>query len=322
MAVQLEPKSSGTPYFWKEQSIRWSQKAPYVAPLPMLTRVTWDTGGSAAFSNVSRPSPDPATVSKAYARLVDSSHEQTQWFVNFHEREQAISQIVTAAGTLLKAFRLVKRGQFSLAAKQLAVPLESGKYHHSKNVANAWLSLHFGWVPLVQDIHSALEILDRPPKDMKIKGSAKSALTTWGSLDMYGSGIKNSSTFQCRMGARQIITDARLAQMSSLGLVNPASVAWELVPYSFVVDWFSNVGQVLSSYTDFVGIELVDSYTTLYQDYRREYWSMWRCIYTRRDILVERSLGITKPRLYLHAEWPSPVRALTAISLLVQHLRG
>ena len=242
--------------------------------------------------------------------------------MNFYEREQAISQIATSAGTLLKAFRLVKRGQFTLAAKQLAVPLASGKYRHSKNVANAWLSLHFGWVPLVQDIYSALEILDRPPRDMKIKGSARSGLSTWGQLDMYGSGIRNSSTYACRMGARQIITDAHLAQISALGLVNPASVAWELVPYSFVVDWFSNVGQVLNSYTDFVGIELVDGYTTLYQDYRREYWSSWRVLFTRRDILVKRSLGITKPRLYLHAEWPSPVRALTAISLLVQHLRG
>lgn len=34
---------------------------------------------------------------------------------------------------------------------------------------------------------------------------------------------------------------------AALGLTNPASVAWELVPFSFVVDWFAPVGDWLNA---------------------------------------------------------------------------
>lgn len=35
--------------------------------------------------------------------------------------------------------------------------------------------------------------------------------------------------------------------LSSFGVTNPASLAWELLPFSFVVDWFLPVGDFLSS---------------------------------------------------------------------------
>jgi hypothetical protein len=34
----------------------------------------------------------------------------------------------------------------------------------------------------------------------------------------------------------------------SLGMVDPLQVAWEIVPYSFVVDWFLPVGSFLSAW--------------------------------------------------------------------------
>lgn len=319
-ATPLRTRGNGQTY-WKEQQ-GWVQTPPYDDPLPYDCRVTTAQYG-ASFSNVlPADAINVEATNMAYSRLVDSSHEQTQWVVNFLEREQMISQIATTAGTLLKAFRLVKRGQVSLAAEQLAVPLASGKYRHSKNVANAWLSLHFGWAPLMQDIHSALEILDKPPRELKIRGSGRYSPPRWGQLDGYGSGIYNYGIFSCRMGANQVVTNAAHAQMSALGLVNPAAVAWELVPYSFVVDWFGNVGQVLESYTDFVGLELERPWTTHHLKLTREYWSNYKRLNVRTDVLTKRVLGVTKPRLHFSAKWPSATRAATAISLLVQHLRG
>jgi hypothetical protein len=37
-----------------------------------------------------------------------------------------------------------------------------------------------------------------------------------------------------------------LAQAANLGLTNPAALAWELVPFSFVADWFVPVGDYLN----------------------------------------------------------------------------
>jgi hypothetical protein len=43
--------------------------------------------------------------------------------------------------------------------------------------------------------------------------------------------------------------------MSQLGMANPLSLAWELLPYSFVVDWFLPIGQFLSSLDYALGLE-------------------------------------------------------------------
>jgi hypothetical protein len=43
---------------------------------------------------------------------------------------------------------------------------------------------------------------------------------------------------------------ARLSEVDTVklvGLLDPASVAWELLPYSFVVDWFIPIGQYLAA---------------------------------------------------------------------------
>ena len=48
-----------------------------------------------------------------------------------------------------------------------------------------------------------------------------------------------------------------LAELSSLGLINPAEIIWELTRYSFVVDWLIPVGGWLSSLTSDVGYSFV-----------------------------------------------------------------
>ncbi len=41
--------------------------------------------------------------------------------------------------------------------------------------------------------------------------------------------------------------NAIVTSLSDHGMLNPASLAWELMPYSFVIDWWFNVGDVLAS---------------------------------------------------------------------------
>jgi hypothetical protein len=42
--------------------------------------------------------------------------------------------------------------------------------------------------------------------------------------------------------------------MKTVGLLNPATVAWELVPYSFIADWFVPVGDYLTGLTADCGL--------------------------------------------------------------------
>jgi len=58
------------------------------------------------------------------------------------------------------------------------------------------------------------------------------------------------------------LDDRFLAYMDSIGLVNPAAILWELVPYSFVVDWIVPIGQFLENISAGVGLRFLSGYRT------------------------------------------------------------
>jgi hypothetical protein len=63
------------------------------------------------------------------------------------------------------------------------------------------------------------------------------------------------------------ITHPNIVLFEELGLVNLASVAWELTPASFIVDWVLNVGTILEQLTTFSGKRLISGYLS----YKRVY---------------------------------------------------
>jgi len=54
--------------------------------------------------------------------------------------------------------------------------------------------------------------------------------------------------------ARYTISDPALKQLAQIGITNPINLAWELIPYSFVIDWLIPVGKFLESLDALVGV--------------------------------------------------------------------
>lgn len=127
----------------------------------------------------------------------------------------------------------------------------------SIQAADAWLEWNYGWRPLLQDIHDTLSIAvyDDLPNALKVKSSARlpypKSLKRAQGLGLGATGYQEEVIFfagsraacriECDVGPRTSLAST-LAQYSSL---NPASIAWEALPYSFVVDWFIEIGNFL-----------------------------------------------------------------------------
>lgn len=122
-----------------------------------------------------------------------------------------------------------------------------------RRIPKLWLELQYAWLPLLSDIYGAAEALDKNPADkpmITVKASARRTYDADGNL-FPGTDDRNCSRYKLKVQTGSFVRiDLRpespgLITMSQLGCLNPLSVAWELVPFSFVVDWFIPIGEFI-----------------------------------------------------------------------------
>jgi hypothetical protein len=171
------------------------------------------------------------------------------------EFNQTRDLVVGAVNTIAHQVRAYRR---SSPGKWLEVKKwERGgcDWESIRRIPRDWLQLQYGWKPLMSDVLGAINHLGRPqpPKLVSVKGYADDrdeVTKVYTSID--GSStckVKGTVQFQAWVRLYYSLQEAHVAEISSLGLVNPAEIIWEKLPYSFVVDWFTPVGGWLSSLT-------------------------------------------------------------------------
>lgn len=264
------------------------------------------------------------SINRAYGKLVEDIGDASLWAVNVAEYKQAIKLIGDDAFKLIRFVRALHRFDFPEAARVLKTFIPKGLKPKAKEFGNNFLKFHFGWEPLVKDIGAAISTLQSPINSKQVTGKSGKVnrIEDTGKIGSPWSRQVDVITTYTRMSCTVTVTNPNLYLASQLGFVNPLAVAWELVPFSFVVDWFVNVGQFLGSMTDFAGLSISSGYTTHYQVIKRT--ESWQTGLVARysSTFVRRGYGISGPTLKARP-WKgvSPVRAATAISLLVQQLK-
>jgi hypothetical protein len=74
--------------------------------------------------------------------------------------------------------------------------------------------------------------------------------------------LESLTTCYCRFVMR-FRTDSHLkAYAAQTGFTNPLNLAWEILPFSFVLDWFLPIGPYLETLSAFDGLVLVDGSKT------------------------------------------------------------
>lgn len=178
------------------------------------------------------------------------------------EAHESLEMIASTARSLASAMSNIKHGNLAGAARDVGVfkkwskaeqkaasSLRKGQLAPDRVndfVTRSWLSLQFGWKPMLNDVHDAAEYaaskLNKPVVDTMVK-----IARSW--KDTYEIDYPSTRGKVSRSTSRRV--RVRLAEEPSeawkLGLTNPANVAWNLVPYSFVADWFAPIGSYLEA---------------------------------------------------------------------------
>lgn len=264
---------------------------------------------------------------KAYQKFLDGVRTSVGMGTDLAEYKETLNLLSTA-------FRAL-RNPVKTFTKQVKRYKHLGPKAALKDMPNAWLAFHFGVEPLVRDVYSLIDRLSAPKDPKCVTTTAKCSNTYSGPRNV--SWYTDDATLKGRVRISAFVTreNDNLALMNDLGLLNPLSIAWELVPYSFVADWFFPVGQYINSISDLAGYKVHDCYVTWFASgSRTANWiedrvninAFLALKYSTQGFRMQRSvLGEKDPSMVMQhfplPEVPSLVRSVTAVSLLLQNLR-
>lgn len=118
----------------------------------------------------------------------------------------------------------------------------------TRAMAERWLELSFGWLPLLQSAYDAGEALAKGLDGWYTKTVRASHSKITEGVTLGAPTLLKGSGFGCtRVQYIYTVTpkDSFAAKLALLGLLNPLSVAWERMPLSFAVDYFLPLGSYL-----------------------------------------------------------------------------
>ncbi|DAD50705.1 TPA_asm: maturation protein [ssRNA phage SRR6960799_30] len=111
---------------------------------------------------------------------------------------------------------------------------------------NAWLEVRYAWRPLYGDIQTFIKTVNRPRKKFPLykERTGRSLTYSEHTKTQMGGGVYDLSVdLNVNVSARGNVYSK---YAPAAFRVMPLTTAWELIPLSFIIDWFFSVGDALT----------------------------------------------------------------------------
>lgn len=277
----------------------------------------------------------PAARNKAWSSLIENMRDgPASLGIALAEMPKSLSMVAERAVSLRRAWVQLRRGNVRGFCKALDITPKrkhrKGRYGSSavgmahSQASSIMLEYHFGWRPFVQDMYDGVNTVCSPLPGGAVSGSGFQSWS-WKIGGKYPRDLVGG--YFVKQGAHIYVVNPNLYLLQQLGIANPLSIAWEVVPFSFLVDYVFDIGTALGGLTDLFGCSVLHPFHTIY--FRGRGRIGWQ--YTNGKIYynqgsyhyVARRLGLSKPspNIAFRANiGTSMTRAATAVSLLGQSL--
>lgn len=215
----------------------------WVSPLPAApSAMTFpsDLAGKAATKALNKLKDNNVNLAVALAESARTAGLVTEKLIKIRK-----AYVATRKGDLKGALRALEYTEAQFYGRW-----RRGAGH--KAVARRWLELQYGWLPLLNDVYGVYsEFTKGQPIRVTTSGAASSSSSssvTINNGDIYQQNVLYEHQFGVYCRYDYTVDNEAVANYArDLGLTNPALVIWELVPFSFVVDWFASIGDWLSA---------------------------------------------------------------------------
>lgn len=233
--------------------------------LTAVSRPLTDWGGYPVLTLTGSSTVDTSTTdyAKAFDRFwskVTRESGSADLGVTIAEYRSSLNMLSNRSTQLITAIGAIRKGNFGALMEALDLSKKDKRGQRvwkQRNVATyapgQLLEYTFGWVPLVNDMRAACKVLSSTPEYITIIGSSSSvSQNNVGSQENYlPSYVRYLNEVQRRVVLKGDvrIDNPNLDLANRLGLVNPITLAWDLIPYSFLVNQFIGVSQYLDRFT-------------------------------------------------------------------------
>lgn len=244
-------RSRETPHAFHKEYIRLEQALVTIpsGTWPDLWLVTQGSWGAASLLNAN---DQIKLVGKLNEKLQGSDFNAS---VFLGEGHQTLNMLADSAIRLAKAGWHMRKGDFVGAVRALfeGTTRKPLKRHltmkpfatdSAKNLANNWLELQYGWLPLLNDAEACAQSIAaylNEPLRSTYRCSVRREVDITLSQVIFSETWTTPQTKSHRRSLIAIIAEKPTA-IQQLGLLDPELVAWELMPFSFVADWFIPIG--------------------------------------------------------------------------------
>jgi hypothetical protein len=258
------------------------------------------------------------------------------------EAHKTADMILGTATKVVEAYRAFVRGNFKQVAKVLNI--------NPKSAHKSWLEYKYGWMPMLMDIKGVAETfaqreLGGRPIRFSVTEHGSFTLNeseTVHYLPYGGSGDATykrtfNSEYRCTQKLWLEVDNPQFTSLQQMGLTNPLLVAWELVPYSFVIDWACSVGDWLKGLTALQGLKIVKGFRSNVNTHALiwsqpetrvptvgttyvaggRHWTVHRRRYSRSPFSIVDGPPLPTPRIDLGFQ-----KLVTSLALLRGQMRG
>jgi hypothetical protein len=209
----------------------------------------------------SPPSEDATVANAAVIGFLKKIRKQQRHFqsgVFLGEARETLHMLRNPARALRQRVGVYLEGLKKVPRRRLRNP---------RYIADSWLEAQFGWLPFINDIKEASGILERQGRALQddfVKIVFRSSKDTqvslnydvnnWSNIRIW---VRSQRTVKHRtyvrylgvLRVRNAGTPSVDAELLGFTWNEFVPTVWELVPWSFLIDYFSNIGDVIEAWT-------------------------------------------------------------------------
>lgn len=235
---------------------------------PIVDEVVNTGGKTAKWYDVSRPTGytnyvvsqfDDSEIADAVATVENDvaldALRSYDVLTDLAEAREIPSLVISISKDLLSILRLM-RGRFTqfelqTSARMTISDLLRHPYKSLRKLGDWWMQYRYGIMPLAYSYRDLMKNLNRgicmTSRKSKVVSPQRTNVTLPGSGSTY---FWTETLGEHKISATvfQQFDSTNDSVLSGLGM-NPCATAWELIPYSFVIDWFVNAGDYITRRT-------------------------------------------------------------------------